>query len=113
MLSTGSPKNCAPPCCSSTSSERWIEPTEALVTFPYLVVRVSARAAKSSSSACKSLRSMSGRFSSPAILKAMLSTPSWASLRSISRDSSSAPISETVVLIGNPCLPNRSQKITG
>ena len=45
--------------------------------------------------------------------KAMLMTPSCASLRFISRDSSSGPISETVARIGWPCSPNRSQKITG
>ena len=43
----------------------------------------------------------------------MLMTPSCASVRFISRDSSSGPISETVARIGWPCSPNRSQKITG
>ncbi len=43
----------------------------------------------------------------------MLSTPSWVSLRSSSRDSKSGPTSETVVRIGWPSTPNRSQKTTG
>jgi hypothetical protein len=47
---------------------------------------------------------------SSAILKAMLSTPS---LRFISRESSSVPISEIVARIEVPCSPNGSQKITG
>ena len=50
ILSAGSPKKCSAPCCSSTSSERWIEPTDALVTLPYLVVRSPARSAKFCSS---------------------------------------------------------------
>ena len=42
-----------------------------------------------------------------------LSTPSWVSLRPSRRASSSGPISETVVRIGWPCSPNRSQNTAG
>ena len=61
----------------------------------------------------RSLRSSSSSPCSSATRKAMLSTPSWTSLRSISRDSSSGPISEMVARIGWPCSPNRSQNTTG
>ena len=50
---------------------------------------------------------------SSATRKAMLSTPSCASLSSIMRASSSGPISLTVERTGWPAAPNRSQKTTG
>ena len=61
----------------------------------------------------RSFRSSSGIFSSAATRKMMLSTPSCVSLSSISRDSSSGPISCTVARMGWPCSPNRSQNTVG
>ena len=53
--------------------------------------------------------SSSSRPWSSASLKATLSTPSWTSFKSIMRESSSGPISETVARTGWPCSPNTSQ----
>ena len=59
----------------------------------------------------RSFMSSSNNPCSSATRNAMLSTPSWTSFRSIIRDSSSGPISETVARTGCPCSPNTSQKI--
>ena len=50
---------------------------------------------------------------SSAILKVSVSTPAWVSFRFSMRESSSGPISETVVRTGWPCSPKASQNTTG
>jgi hypothetical protein len=60
IFSAGSPKKLLAPCCSSTSSSRWIAPTEALD----IAVRWKSRRHSRpciASSACRSLRSSSSR----------------------------------------------------
>ncbi len=88
-------------------------PTEMAETLPYLVIRDLPRWPMSLAIERRSLRSSSGMFSSAATRNRMLSTPSCVSLSSISRESSSGPISCTVARIGWPCSPNRSQNTVG
>ncbi len=109
----GSPKNRSPPCCSSASSWRWMAPTLADETLPCDLCSSPARSATCCRTARRSFRSSMSRPSSSAILKASASTPSWTSLRSSMRASSTGPISETVARSGCPCSPNTSQKTTG
>ena len=107
--SAGSPKNLAPPWFSSTRSWRWMVPTVCLETLPYCVVRSAACSAMKDRIARRSFMSSSSNPCSSATLNAMFSTPSWTSFRSIMRESSSGPISETVARTGWPCSPNTSQ----
>jgi hypothetical protein len=41
IFSAGSPKKCSAPCCSSTSSPRWIVASDCLVMLPYMAERLS------------------------------------------------------------------------
>ena len=84
-------------------------PTLCFETFPYCVVRSAACSAMKDRIARRSFMSSSSNPCSSATLNAILSTPSWTSFRSIMRDSSSGPISETVARTGCPCSPNTSQ----
>ena len=88
-------------------------PTDALLTLPNSVVSVPAFSATHCSSACRSLKSSSSRPCSSAIRKTMLSTPSCVSLSCSRRASNTGPTSLTVVRMGWPFSPNRSQKIVG
>ena len=113
MSSAGSPKKASAPCSSSTSSRRWIAPTEMAATLPYLVISDLPRWPMSLAMARRSLRSSSGMSSSAATRNRMLSTPSCVSLSSSRRESSSGPMSCTVARTGWPCSPNTSQNTVG
>ncbi len=111
--SIGSPKNDAPPCCSTSSSERWMAPIDAVEMLPYLVVKVDALSPANCSIARRSFRSSSSSPLSSATLKISVSTPCCVGFRLNSRDSSSGPRSEIVARTGTPRLPNTSQNATG
>ena len=84
-------------------------PTVCLETLPYCVVSSAACSAMKDRIARRSFISSSSKPCSSATLNATLSTPSWTSFKSIMRESSSGPISETVARTGWPCSPNTSQ----
>ncbi len=84
-------------------------PTVCFETFPYCVVSSAACSAIKDRIARRSFMSSSSNPCSSATLKAIFSTPSWTSFKSIMRASSSGPISETVARTGWPCSPNTSQ----
>src|SRR5262245_59809833 len=119
-LRAGSPKNLAPPWFSSTKSWRCTEPTVAAAMLPYFAPTSFAFLDRYERSSRRSFRSTSPLFSasldpnsSSAKRNAILMMPSCTSLRSSIREINSGPISKTVVRIGCPCSPKRSQNTTG
>ena len=111
--SMGSPKNWLPPCCSISSSERWIAPIDAAETLPYSVVNCDALSPICCNIARRSLASSSSKPLSSAILNTSANTPCCVSFRLKRRPSRSGPISDTVARTGCPALPNVSQNTTG
>ena len=113
ILSMGSPKNFAPPCCSICNRPRWMAPMEAGETLPYCVRSCAALSPTNCSKARKSFRSSNSSRLSSATLKASASTPSWVSFRLSSRAINNGPMSETVARMGWPCSPQTSHNVTG
>ena len=101
----GSPKNLSPPAVSRATMARVMTPMEALEILPYSICRSAACSSTQASMAFRSLVSISRRSLSSAILKTMVRMSLCSSFRSRIRDSSSGPISDTVVRSWVPFSP--------
>jgi len=113
MFNAGSPKKISAPWFCSSKILRCIAPMLAVDTRPYSVLNSEALSPTNCIMDRKSLISRIGNPLSSAILNITLSVPVCVSLRFKIRLKRSGPISVTVVRIGCPDFPNKSQKTTG